>query len=452
MLTNAIRTDPLHAARKVRVAMLTLVMVAVLTRLALASAYTVTIQADTGPFLKLASQWLQFDFASNDGWRTPGYPLVLAVLGLDVDRVWWLQSLMGIGVTLLIFLLVFGATRSVAAGLVCGLAHTFTLNQLLLEATVLTETTATLLVVAATYATDRAWRRGWPLGLVVLAGALSSLAVLTRPQYVVLGAVFSLVMVMFGKERRLRSAMSFLAVFTLPLLLWMGYNKATTGTFAMTSLLGFSLTNHTGAFMQDAPEEFAQIRDIYLRYRSKRLAEGGTHAMTIFAAGAELQRATGLTAMQLSNELQKLSAALIVAHPGAYAREVLYAWTLFFSAPIAMRSESVKSAGALRTMNAISVMQRWIICAGYAVFLLMAMPMMWIAWVRLRASNAQLNTAAMLSAVVLSNSVLQALVECCGNGRFAMPTQSLAMSAVAIGLLAARDGLGKLTVPPEVPR
>jgi hypothetical protein len=59
---------------------------------------------------------------------------------------------------------------------------------------------------------------------------------------------------------------------------------------------------------------------------------------------------------------------------------------------------------------------------------------LWVACVKRNGRDAGLNTVALLIAIVLSVSLLQALLEKGGAGRFCLPTQSLAMSAVVIFL------------------
>lgn len=414
-----------------------LLIVAIAARFALASVYSIANFSDSWDYIDLAEQWRNLDFASNIGFRTPVYPIILMIAGLDNDLLWLLQSLMGVVISMLLFSFVLGVTGSIGAATAAALAHTLALNQLVLEAAVMTETTATLLVVATAYAAERAWSRGWPTGLVIVSAVLASTATLTRPLYIVLGVVILGVIIVFGGKSRSRAGIIFALIFSFPILIWMGYQKATTGSFAITTLLGFNLSNHTGAVMEHAPDEFSEIRDIYLKYRKERIAKTGSHSMTIFGAREELQRRTGLNEAQLSKELQQISLYLIINHPAEYLTGVIQGWYRFFaSASIYIRTEKARDEPALKVLEGINVFQRWIIRISYAGFLLLALPVMWVAWIRCKGNDSQWNAAGLLIAIVVSASVLQALVEYGGGGRFGLPTQSLAIAALLISMLA----------------
>jgi hypothetical protein len=191
--------------------------------------------------------------------------------------------------------------------------------------------------------------------------------------------------------------------------------------------------------MERAPDEFADIRDTYLKYREQRASEGRTHAMTIFDAREELKSRTGLDDITLSREFQRLSVRLIRENPLDYLKGVSKAWAGFFTAPVYWNPKDATSDGAARLMDAIGVSERWVIRAGYAVFLLAAVPAMWVAWIRRRGQDPGWNTLSLLASVVLATSLLQALLEYGENGRYALPTQSLAMAAaVAVIALAWR--------------
>jgi hypothetical protein len=430
------------------IALAALITLAVLVRIVTVYSYAPAVFPDSGTYIRLAEQFLKLDFTGNNGWRTPGYPLLLAATRVDYDLVWIVQGLMGTAVTIMLFVLVFKATDSLAAAVVAGLAHTLALNQLLLEAAVLAEAMAGFLVTAAVYVASKAWERGWPPGLVALTAGLSAAAVLTRPVYIVLGAVVLMLIVIFGRENRARSALTFLVVFSAPLLLWMAFNKATLGYFGMSTLLGFNLTNHTGAFMEKAPDEYAAIRDVYLKYRDQRTAEGKSHSMTIFYARKELEEKTGLDDIQLSRELQRLSVGLILANPGAYLTGASKSWVGFFAVPTYWNTADARDPGAVRAISAISDAEKWALRVGSIVFLLVALPTLWIAWVRERGMSAPWNTASLMVAVVLAASVLQALLEYGENGRYGLPTQSLAMAAAitVVALAVGRRRRGSASV------
>ena len=50
---------------------------------------------------------------------------------------------------------------------------------------------------------------------------------------------------------------------------WSQFNKTQTGSFQYTMLLGYSISQNTGGFMEFASESDQELRDIYLKYRDK---------------------------------------------------------------------------------------------------------------------------------------------------------------------------------------
>jgi hypothetical protein len=425
--------------RLILISVVALLAVAISTRFALASIYSIASFPDSGDYIDLAKQWRSLDFTSNIGFRTPVYPIILIATGFDNQALWFLQSLMGLSISLIIFFFVLGATGSTGAAMVAALAHTLAANQLVLEAAVMTETTATLLVVAAAYAAERAWSRGWPIGLVIISALLASGATLTRPLFVVVGVVVLGLIVAFGGKLRLRAGLAFLLVFSFPILIWMGYQKVTTGAFAITTLLGFNLSNNIGGVMERAPDNFHEVRDIYLKHRQERIAKTGSHSMTIFEAREELQRRTGFNEAQLSKELQRISFHLISENPMYYLRNAIQQWYRFFvRGSIYVQEENFEDPDALKTLESINVFQRWMIRFSYAAFLILALPVTWVAWIRCKGHDKRWNSAGLLIAIVLSASVLQALVEYGGSNRFGLPTQSLAIAALVITVVTIR--------------
>jgi hypothetical protein len=77
----------------------------------------------------------------------------------------------------------------------------------------------------------------------------------------------------------------------------------------------------------------------------------------------------------------------------------------------------------------------------YLVFLIAAVPLVHVGLWRRRGSDRMLNTGVLCALVVLLTSVLQALLQFGGNGRFALPTQSLAVAAVIVCAVGMRNHL-----------
>ena len=88
----------------------------------------------------------------------------------------------------------------------------------------------------------------------------------------------------------MRCVAAFAVTFVVPVIVWASVNRAATGEFALTTLAGYSLSNHAGGFIGLAPDRYAAIRDIYLEHRPERRATSPskTHANTAIGAKSEL--------------------------------------------------------------------------------------------------------------------------------------------------------------------
>jgi hypothetical protein len=100
--------------------------------------------------------------------------------------------------------------------------------------------------------------------------------------------------------------------------------------------------------------------------------------------------------------------------------------------PTPIIEDHFRSSRAFSVVSAIANAEKWIFRAAYVVFLCAALPILWIALVRYRARDTSWNCAAAMVATVLGVSVIQAFLEYGSAGRYAVPTQSLAMAAIIV--------------------
>ena len=412
---------------------LAIVVIAFGVRIAFASIYSVATFRDSADYLLLAQQLKDWDLSANSGWRTPVYSILILLVSFDLDAIWLLQSLMGIIISIIIFLLISGATGSRWAGAIAALAQALALNQLALEASILTETAATLFLVATVYAVDRSWRLGWSMGWILLAAFFAALATLTRPTCIALLPVVVLLALWKAPRPQPLAAAAFSGVVALPLLAWMLIQSATVGAFSISTLLGYNLTTHVNQIVERAPDKFSVIRDTFVEYRQKIAQEGGSQTMTIFSAKPAIQERTGMSTARLSNELTKMSINLIIDNPREYLKSVTNAWIHFFFYLITMlKEDNFSSPWVLNFVYSLDWFQRWTFRLMYIGFLAVSLPLVYVGLIKRKGLDPQLNTGVFLTLVVLTTSVLQALLQFGGNGRFSLPTQSLAVGALII--------------------
>jgi hypothetical protein len=140
-------TRPAREITRTTVLFWSLVTICVLVRLLLWFNYKPIVYNDTPLYLDLASYIRHLDFQGYQGERTPGYLLLLLLSGLNYQIVWLVQSVLGISISLMLYLIAKHQTESVGLAFIIGLAHTLSINQVFFEASLLTETLTTFLVV-----------------------------------------------------------------------------------------------------------------------------------------------------------------------------------------------------------------------------------------------------------------------------------------------------------------
>src|SRR5581483_1212094 len=95
---------------RIRIWLVLLLVAGSAIRLGLLAVYSPVAYPDTESYMAVARSIVAGDFSQYEARRTPGYPLVLALAGLSPGRVWWLQSLMGLAISALLFYLVLSLT------------------------------------------------------------------------------------------------------------------------------------------------------------------------------------------------------------------------------------------------------------------------------------------------------------------------------------------------------
>jgi len=415
--------------------LLAVAAVCLIPRVALWFAYEPIVQPDTKDYFSLAHTLSSWQFSDIDGQRTPVYPLLLLLGACNHSVVWLLQMLLGVATALLLFDLIMRETGSRTAALIAGLSCGLSLNLIFFEACLLTETLATFLLVLAALLYGRI--RADPLaGALAYAGlgTVLALAGLTRPLLLIAippGVLFLLLPWGRPMPRRLWIMRCFSFPVIVSVFGWCAVVWNATGSFTPTTLLGYNLSQHSGGFIELAPAEDAQLRDIYLRERAGRIAETGTHTGTIWWADKEMRQATGLSPNALSARLTHLSIALFMAHPSLYLDSVRRSWLAFWEPRIVWQLESFHYPLMLPVLHAAWRAQT--VLLSLLKIVLLPVALLWfLAHAARRPQRQAAELPLFLLAVIGSASVLQALVEFGANARYAIPFQPLMIAVVVL--------------------
>jgi hypothetical protein len=426
--------------------------------------YGPAIFNDSLTYWRLANLILE-SWSSYDGTRVPVYPFFLALVGSNAMVV-VLQLGMGIFITMGLFYIAWAITRKAWFAALAAMAHQLNLGQLFFEASILTETMATFWVILALVCLVYGMTASQPrkLWLALLAGTASALALLTRPLFIVLPPWLCVWMVVAWQsepllilrhskimkglmgwlhwlQRTIRRQWLDLVLFWAPVfglvLGWMGFIHHQYGDWALSTMTGYHLIQHTGAFFEYVPDEYAALRDVYLEHRDARIAQFGTQANTIWEAIPQMMQASGLNFYDLSRAVTRISVNLIWEHPDLYFRSIINGWWLFWRAPVYWSSDALRMPET--TVKLLSIMihsvvwiQRIFLFAFNLLFILT--PAFLFFQIRYyRRNGIRFRQQArwiwiFLLGLVWLVSFLQAVLDHGDNPRFLIPLQSLVVT------------------------
>jgi hypothetical protein len=300
---------------------------------------------DTPQYLEVAKDLADFHLDSLHD-RTIGYPLLLLATGatdhatgllLAVSLLLHLASVWLLAVALRVaglgprWLLVFGGVLILPPYVEPA-------------AWVLTENLAqfTLVVGFACLVLGMAPSRAFLLAASALAFGY---AALTRPVYQALAVTLAgLLLVVPALARRVtlsfRDAARAAAALTAGSAILLGgmsyVNSVRFGYFGVVPSIGFHLSTKTMSFVERLPDEYAPVREIFIKERDAELVKRGsvhTGSQTIWSVRSELSAATGLSKVELSRYLLRMNLLLIRKAPIEYLQEVARSMAVYWFPP-----------------------------------------------------------------------------------------------------------------------
>ena len=428
--------------------LLALVLVGALIRVGFWMVYEPQTYPDTNTYITAARHLATGDYTGYEGRRTPGYPLLIALGGFSPRGIWALQMLCGLATSALLFYVALQATGRPGFAWLVGMTYHLNLAQLFFEANLLSEALTTLSLTATVAALALAvsrMRAGRPVvGPALLLGVLGGVAALVRPQFVylpiLLAAIAGYASLVAGRARLRPSALRAAAVAVPGIVLvlgWCAFNYARVGYFSVTTQLGVQLMAQSLPFIEDAPERYAVIRDVYIKHRDAKIAATGRHNAE-WDAIPELKRTTGMSLPALSKELERMSVGLFLRHPVGYGIGVAKAWVDFWLAPNYWRPEVLRPEAVGTAVRLAWRLEHPLVRLSNAVFLVLVAAVAVSAGLRRRVGWDAVLTGT--TAIILTASIVPALTFWGENARYAIPVQSL---IIAIVLIAAERLVGR---------
>ncbi len=401
-------------------------LVGAVERLLLWVYYEPIAYGDTPSYLRLAGQLSGLSLRGYDGTRTPAYPALMAILGGDPRRIMLAQMILGWLISLLLLWIAWRLTRNASLAGGVALAYDLLLPLTLFEANLIAEACTTFWIIASLALLFLLSRN--PTGIGSLAacfclGVAASMAGLTRPLFYIL-SVWLLPFVWLAGNGSVRQRLARAALYSVgPVILlggWLLFIYRSYEMLSPTTLGGYQLVQHTGAFFEYLPDEWADIRDTYLKYRDAKIAETGVQTNAIWDAIPEMTQVSGLSFYGLSSELTRLSFQLIRQHPALYFKGVVQGWIWFWKAPAYWRPE-VFPAAARPVLQGWAVVSRAVEVLANAGFLMISAGL--VVSGRLRRRITITMEAAAVGGIVWLTSVVQTLADHGDNPRFLVPLQ-----------------------------
>lgn len=321
-----------------------LICVAILIRIIFFFTYAPIGYPDTGWYEKLAKEIITWNFSEYDGARTPVYPIILIIGLIKWKLVWLIQMAFGVANTILFYLIILKATNNQKFSFWSGIGYNFSLILLFFESNLLTETICIFFLLLTAYYFQRTTEINKPgifkknTNYLILSLAVT-FATLTRPTFAyIYPLLFLFIIYDYFKNRDHNGALfKKLSFYILPFLVlvggWSTFNKIKVDYFGPTTLTGFHFIEHSGAFIEYAPDEYADLRDLYLKYRKIKISETGEQTTTVYMVYPEIQKNKGYSIARISKELTAVSFWLFYHYPGLYFKSVARAYFDFWLFP-----------------------------------------------------------------------------------------------------------------------
>jgi hypothetical protein len=253
---------------------------------------------------------------------------------------------------------------------------------------------------------------------------------LTRALFIFLPFLAAFVLLVFWRVRpRLRwaAALATLLAGLACLAVWLSFMHTVHHMWSLSTVDGYHLMNHTGMFFEYVPDQYAALRDTFIKYRDIQIAQTGSAGNAIWDAIPEMEKVSGLSFFDLSHLLEKLSIQLILQHPGLYLHNVVLGWIAFWKVPFHWAVPAAE--GRLASLLQRGVILAWRGAAGLFNLAFVAGSAL-LVWKKARRFLKLDAFWWCLLGTVWLTSVVQTLLEYGDNPRYSVPVQSLILLAV----------------------
>ncbi len=407
---------------------------------------------DSYSYIELARFIVENKLNLYQGWRTPGYPLLLFFsVGRFYEIVVGMQVFMDIVVTYFIYDLIKVYSKNVA--FFSSIFFFTLLKPVFYELNIITETSTLFFVTLIfwTIVKTKIIFNKANYNQVIWLASLLTFCFLIRPMFIFMAPILAFFMICNLKRKRIKQNIAkVLIIIIFPFSAYFGWsyiNYLNNNWFTVTTYSGINLAQRTVRFFYKAPDKYKIIKDIYQKHidESGLIIKGDLsltnsndkeiysrliynpnkniiEAFSIWRAYEELLKETLLTGPELSKKLYHISKGLILNHPLDYLEGVISSWFYFWlSNDYPINKKYFINEYSSKISSFLFVAQNVAI-----VFInILLFPLFILAIIKAIRLKKLFNPNTFLICIVLGSSILQSLVTYGGSSRFYFPVVSL---------------------------
>ncbi|HLV13718.1 MAG TPA: hypothetical protein VKY41_00940 [Xanthomarina sp.] len=415
--------------------------------------HDVTIFPDTEDYTNLANYLLNFSLENYTGERTPGLPLLIALVGGNIYAAVLIQILLGILSLYLIFDFTKTKTQNTQIAFWTSFITTSFLHFVFYEFAVLTESlTLFFLLVSFWYIQKfNVLNPSTSLKHYLILSIILSYLYLIRPMFIYIPIGFSLFYLVkninFGIKKALPKAITLSLLPLLTFYAWSSLNEKNIGQFTSSYYIGINYAQMATSFFEKAPDEDKLIRDVFVKHRDyiEHNLPYYKYPMTAWYAYDELIETTDLTRRELILEFGRIAKDLIKNNPDLYAKQVLISFKDFwFTTSLLWNVDKFENIYVKKALIGLwNYVQSYLVLLLNILFLIFSIKKLF-QFFKSKCQDFDLDL--LIVAIILSGALAQALVAYGSNSRFSFPYFPLIVYFVMVNIMTLKNNYAKRTL------
>jgi hypothetical protein len=398
-----------------------ILLIGFLSRILLFLVYLkITKVPDSWSYMELSEYILRFDLSGYIGWRSPGYPLLIASAFGTMKITILYQFLIGLFTLCFWHATLIELQFSKKQSFWIVLFMNSFLCYFFFETAILVESFVVFIFSIIFWILSKKYLEEPTLKQLLVIGFVLGFLVLVKPFYAYVPFLFyGLYTLKSFSFKNIFNRRIIILIF--PIMAYFGWsyvNKMNTGYFVSTTYFGLNISQNCVYFVEKSPEKYKWIKEPYIKYRDEAIKEQKDVAMSIwYAYNDSVFNKYYDNFPDLSNELGKFGKETIANNQIEFFEQVITKsfldfWKVFDMKPfVKFENSSVDSiVGFLWKIQSYILQVFKIVFVGLMFF-----------YLYLFFKNRKITFELIIIALVFASAVLQALVTFGNNSRFSFP-------------------------------